>query len=780
MSGSRKLMEEAIQAVVLRSPTSYWWFGKRSPQLSAAVKRLLPPNTARNYLLFNLQHQLYSDFYCRGFASPSNQVTRALPAVSKAPFVKALSAANSGTGYKGNGWEVSAIEHGTIVVERGELRLWVRPEDCLIPKGTSIVEGLKLSLRFPKEWFGISPGFYMAQSNEEFKTHGSQKVVRMYWNFTSDGALRFMNQATSMLNRARLPFNLKVLDDQNAYSRCDAVVLYICNGDYTGVARILRKIYRDLGTHLKPGTPVFTKPLAPGVGLAEDPDRELSFGEHRCRLLADGIIRAYEQGKKSLNERFDSVAERFEEAGIDVGKPFLNPGSSDDYSFEPLRKRRSKRPRGLEVAAQLEFNDKRYLATATNIANRLAEEAIWHRDRCNWLGAEPVDLTFADRQPKLSYRALGPELYDGTSGIALFLAELSSATGDSEARRTALGAISQALSRVEALPAPKRVGLYTGAIGVAFAAARIGSILAEEELLEQAEKLLRILAHDEQEWPFDLLSGAAGAIAALGILRDLLNVNGKVLIDFAVRLGDNLLKAANKSEVGFSWKSSASSKQRNLTGFSHGTAGVAYALLELFHTTGEERYRYGAQKAFEYERHWFDHNAGNWPDFREELGQGRGNDAPLSFASVWCHGAPGIALSRLRAFQLLGDETCRAEAITALETTRETIRSWLHSGNANYSLCHGLAGNAETLLYGCEVLGGHVVDDRKLVAEIADAGIERYAKRGDSWPCGVGGEETPSLMLGLAGIGHFYLRLHTPKIPSILILLPEAFSRRVP
>jgi lantibiotic modifying enzyme len=127
---------------------------------------------------------------------------------------------------------------------------------------------------------------------------------------------------------------------------------------------------------------------------------------------------------------------------------------------------------------------------------------------------------------------------------------------------------------------------------------------------------------------------------------------------------------------------------------------------------------------------------------------------------------------------MLDDETCKAEAITALETTRKTIRSWLHSGTANYSLCHGLAGNTEILIYGCEVLGEELAEDRKLVAEVANAGVERYAKRGGLWPCGIGGEETPSLMLGIAGIGYFYLRLHTPKIPSILILQPESFSER--
>jgi lantibiotic modifying enzyme len=42
------------------------------------------------------------------------------------------------------------------------------------------------------------------------------------------------------------------------------------------------------------------------------------------------------------------------------------------------------------------------------------------------------------------------------------------------------------------------------------------------------------------------------------------------------------------------------------------------------------------------------------------------------------------------------------------------------------------------------------------------------------WPCGApGGAETPNLMLGLAGIGYFYLRLYDPiHTPSLLMVIP--------
>jgi Lanthionine synthetase C-like protein len=60
-----------------------------------------------------------------------------------------------------------------------------------------------------------------------------------------------------------------------------------------------------------------------------------------------------------------------------------------------------------------------------------------------------------------------------------------------------------------------------------------------------------------------------------------------------------------------------------------------------------------------------------------------------SYTFQWCHGAPGITLSRLRATELLSDLQVSSEAVAALEATRDAAQAELHTGN--YSLCHGLA-----------------------------------------------------------------------------------------
>lgn len=60
--------------------------------------------------------------------------------------------------------------------------------------------------------------------------------------------------------------------------------------------------------------------------------------------------------------------------------------------------------------------------------------------------------------------------------------------------------------------------------------------------------------------------------------------------------------------------------------------------------------------------------------------------------------------------------------------------------------------------------------------EIGREGIATCAAQRLPWPCGTyGSVEVPGLLLGLAGIGYFYLRLADPEsTPSVLITLPYA------
>ena len=772
-------VEAAIGATVLLSPSAYSWFGKLSVRLEPRFQRALDRKTVNRWLLATLQSQLYADFYCQGIATPAVKVSAPYSLSSMTPFVEALSKSNSGTGYWAEGWETRRSTKGKLLARRMGLEFCVLPDDCRSAPDESVSRKTPVSLHFPKELFGMSPGFYIAVSDVEMPDPEDLPMLRFYWNVTAGDAVPLMRNLTLELNRAALPFRFKVLSAPSAFTRCDAGVLYIRKSDYEIVARILELIYPKIERNLNQRVPVFTKPLAPGLGVAEDPGRKLdSFGLHRCGLLAEALVQAGRRGNKSLSYRLQLVKDHFAKDGISLEEPFLNADSKDVYHFNGPKMHLLQSALGASRPDLPDHNPQLCLDTAAKIGWRLAREAIWHEDRCNWVGFLPLERSLAP-QSNVTFSALGPELYSGSSGLAFFLAELYVATGNAEARSTALGAIRQALSRADALPPPARPGLFTGWIGIALVSARVGQVLQQEDLVRAALRLARRCTREKLEsWEFDLFCGKAGTIVGLLLLRDLLSE--PPFLEASILFARKLLEGAQKSKAGYSWKSSAFPSIRNLTGFSHGAAGIGYALLELFHSTSDVRYRRAAEAAFRYERHWYNPHFQNWPDLREEPGQPRPNRRAFPFATAWCHGAPGITLSRLRAYEILKDDEYKAEARAGLETTKQAVEFWLHSGETNYSLCHGLAGNAEVLLYGDRSLAASPSEGRKVASAVAAMGIERYRDGGNPWPCGTPGGENPGLMLGLAGIGYFYLRLSTPSVPSILMPHRAEFSHKKP
>ena len=425
---------------------------------------------------------------------------------------------------------------------------------------------------------------------------------------------------------------------------------------------------------------------------------------------------------------------------------------SDPHSYPPLANARS------------------YLATAERIGARLCRDALWARDRCNWVGSsmEVVDHSWA-----IVSRSFGPDLYSGTSGIALFLGRLFQATKLRQIRRAALGAMAHALSRLSSLPESVRLGLYSGGAGVLYAMMELAPVLDRSDWVDRAVELVEQLARlDLDTVGRDLISGSAGAIPVLLAMHA--RHASELALQLAQKHGHRLLNDATRHEFGWSWETLPGC-HRHLTGLSHGASGVAWALLELHAATGEASFREGAVEGFRYEQHWFDVTHENWPDFREANSiPGTPTRMAVPFTTAWCHGAPGIGMARLRAFQLLAIPEYFAHGQAAL---RSTIR-WLSDPNTAFGsqcLCHGALGNAELLLCARELLG--IAEHDPLIAQVADSAVRLFENSNTAWPCGVlGGGETPGLMLGLAGIAHFYLRLSEPGKFSAVLLPTASFN----
>ena len=405
-----------------------------------------------------------------------------------------------------------------------------------------------------------------------------------------------------------------------------------------------------------------------------------------------------------------------------------------------------------------------FLETANYLGTVICRDALWADERCNWLGPS---MEYVNGAWTVVHRAYGSDLYAGATGISLFLAHLYLETKEKIYRTTAAAGFRQAITGATNFQPTVQSGFYAGTVGIAYALLEAAVLLGHDEYVTEALHLLESLpSEDQPQQGLDVVSGHAGAIPAL------LEMHRKHAHDFllqlAVKYGEHLIATANRGSLGWSW--STLNTERDLTGFSHGTAGIGWALLELYHRTEAERFRAAAEEAFRYERHWYNSEQENWPDFRSFSNQNP--SATLPCALAWCHGAPGIGLSRLRAYELTGDQIYRDEAETAVRTTAKMLLAATQAAGENFSLCHGLSGNADLLIYASRVLrdDSHI----SLVEQIGELGIERYRKPRLPWPCGVPqGGETPNLMLGLAGIGYFFLRLYKSSAHrSLLIILP--------
>jgi lantibiotic modifying enzyme len=356
------------------------------------------------------------------------------------------------------------------------------------------------------------------------------------------------------------------------------------------------------------------------------------------------------------------------------------------------------------AAPRLETDRETFLQAATTIGRALVESARWTGCLCAWPDAHT------------------PDLYGGSSGVALFLGELYRLTGDGAFRRTALGAVRHALTSAGTVAPHRRAGLFTGWCGIAVVAGRLGILLSDGAVAEQAGPLLRSGA--AEAGGSDLLAGRAGSVIALLLGARLLGQPD--LVPLAATLGAHLL--CTPADAG-------------RPGIAHGASGIALALFALHDATGELHFREAAVRTLAMERR-------------------------LVADVTWCQGAAGMALTRLTGFALTGEEACRTEAAALLQRTADAVEANVSRLDADATLCHGLTGQAEALLSGSRLLAYQATNLFGTAWEVGRAVAGYFG----SLPAP--GQVAPGFMQGVAGAGYLLLRLHDPRTPSVLRLQP--------
>jgi type 2 lantibiotic biosynthesis protein LanM len=396
------------------------------------------------------------------------------------------------------------------------------------------------------------------------------------------------------------------------------------------------------------------------------------------------------------------------------------------------------------------------MKAAVQIGEQLAQLAVVEHGEAHWVAPQPLPVEGFTVGP------LAPDLYEGTAGIALFLAQLARLSGRDDFEQLARAAYAGVRNQLRSREYLPMIGGFQGEPSMLYAAMHLASLWNDPSIVEDIRAALgRIrqgLKHDRQ---FDLMAGSAGCIIVMLRLHARHPELGTLAIARAA--GRHLLEHAQSVTGGIAW-SGLIEGERPLLGLSHGAAGISWALSELAAATGNRQMRAAAEQALAYERSWFDPVMGNWPDFRVVRGREPGSGPHYSWS--WCHGAPGIGIARLMMRPFV-------DGAVMDEEIRAAVSSSIANGFTGvHNLCHGDLGNSELLLLAARSLHEPAWEHE---ARLRAGAALREAAAGGWRTDAFGMIESPSLMTGLAGAGYQLLRLADPPgVPSVLALEPPA------
>jgi len=394
-------------------------------------------------------------------------------------------------------------------------------------------------------------------------------------------------------------------------------------------------------------------------------------------------------------------------------------------------------------------------AEATRIAATIAQHGTIKDKSAAWVG-----LDWLGDSEVGQILTLGPDLYNGTSGIALFLAAYARQANDSFSRELAFKALASTRLWITQPSAPRwarglGIGGASGLGSLVYALTVISELLAEPSLLQDALTVSNMFSNELilADRSLDVIAGSAGGI--LGLLALHRKTQSKEVLAKAIACGEHLLRQPRLGEAGKRSWAALGISEAPLTGFSHGAAGFAYALSSLAKVSGREEFEVAAKECVAYENNCYDKDILNWPDLRT-------TDTTV-FPSQWCHGAVGIGLARV-ASSLAGNAKVETIISDINHAVQNTTVNWPQHVD---TLCCGTLGTIEFLGEAGELLNesalGHLSDQR--LAQI----IANRHEQGDyAWNAG-GTAFNLGLFRGLSGVGYTILRKLDPQLPNVLM-----------
>jgi hypothetical protein len=136
--------------------------------------------------------------------------------------------------------------------------------------------------------------------------------VRVLFTPRPDRLAEFVRTTTAALGPASTPWSLGCATNPRRLRRVASAVL-----DLPSVDALPTGLLDDLAPTLRPVVPPLCLPIAPGVAVAQYPDNGMTYGEHRCHLIALAL-----RHPSSARQPLRAIAAVFTTHGINPAAPY--------------------------------------------------------------------------------------------------------------------------------------------------------------------------------------------------------------------------------------------------------------------------------------------------------------------------------------------------------------------------------------------------------------------------------------------------------------------------
>lgn len=336
------------------------------------------------------------------------------------------------------------------------------------------------------------------------------------------------------------------------------------------------------------------------------------------------------------------------------------------------------------------------------------------------------------------------DLYDGSSGIALFFLNLWQAGKNEKYLQYAYETVHPIIHIVSQRKSKKissAIGAYKGLGGVVYVMNRIGLSTGHEKAIKTVYDLMEIIQENiKEDVNYDFISGGIGCLAALlAIYKNPADIKIKPKIQaLCLEIYDNIRGKFCEDKQG---KRLNIENERISSGFAHGTSGILPYLYKLYKITNNKEILDLVQDILLYERSTL---------LASDAVKGHGSvewHSSLTKAEEdvsWCNGVVGILLGKA----MLKSEGYMDELLdNEIEVAYHKVKDKSLGHNLTY--CHGDLSVLSVMRYYAELR-----EDKELECHIQSLSHKLFSSLINNWMSDKRSiNKYNGLMLGLAGLG---------------------------